>query len=189
MRRASTDTSALSDEVLLSACAHGDEGALAVLFDRHREAVHRFLDRMIGAPQDVLEDLLQSTFVEVWRCADRFHGRSKVTTWIIGIAHNMARHHLRDTIRRRAAFDTLAHRPPPAVATPEEETVGHEKAKKLRAALAELPEKMRAAFVLTEIEELPGKDAAEALGIKPNALWRRVFEARKRLRRALEEER
>jgi RNA polymerase sigma-70 factor (ECF subfamily) len=189
LRRAPTEPGVLPDEALIGACARGDEAALAALFDRHREMVHRFLDRMVGAPPDVLEDLLQSTFVEVWRCAGRFRGRSKVTTWIIGIAHNMARHHLRDTIRRRAAIDTLLHRPPPRVATPEEETAGHERVQRLRLALAALPEKMRAAFILTEIEELSGKDAAQALGIRPNALWRRVFEAKKRLRRALEEER
>ena len=84
LRRVAGDPAEMSDVALLAACAVGDSAALGALFDRHRSAVQRFLARL--ADQRDTDDLVQETFLQVNRSADRFRGRSSVKTWILGIA-------------------------------------------------------------------------------------------------------
>src|SRR5262245_55323646 len=110
LRRASGKPEELSDEALLAGGALGDPAALGALFDRHHRAVHRFLSRLVGSPRDV-EDLLQATFIEVRRAGGRFDGRSAVLTWLLGVAANLARHHVRGEARRHAMLAAVSVEP------------------------------------------------------------------------------
>src|SRR5919198_5579541 len=74
-----------SDEVLISRIAAGDRLAMQVLFARHHVRVYRFVLRLVGNPT-VAEDLISEVFLDVWRQADRFEGRSAVSTWMLAIA-------------------------------------------------------------------------------------------------------
>src|SRR5450432_3742122 len=94
----------LCDEALVLACVAGDGRALEELFYRHGAQVHRVLVRLGHVDRKDLEDLVQSTFLEVHRSAKGFSGRSAVSTWILGIAMNVARHHVRGEARRRSAM-------------------------------------------------------------------------------------
>src|SRR5437773_6089350 len=74
-----------SDEVLIGRIASGDRLAMQVLFARHHVRVYRFVLRLVRE-ETLAEDLLSEVFLDVWRQADRFEGRSSVSTWLMSIA-------------------------------------------------------------------------------------------------------
>jgi RNA polymerase sigma-70 factor (ECF subfamily) len=188
LRRAAGATAELSDEALVAACVTFERAALGALFDRYHARVHRFLWRLVGTRPHDVDDLVQATFLEVWRCAADYRGRSPVRTWVLGISANLARHHVRSGLRRTAAFEVL--RGSPAAPVDPTEAAGHrELVGRLGHALEALPEPLRVAFVMCDLEEIPGVEAAQALGVRPGTMWRRLHEARKALRTALEERR
>ena len=76
---------ASSDEMLVARIAAGDRLAMQTLFARHRTAIYRWLLRFVGN-ETVAEDLLSDVFLDVWRQAGRFEGRSAVATWLLSIA-------------------------------------------------------------------------------------------------------
>ncbi len=184
LRRVAGDPVEMSDTALLAACAVGDGAALGALFDRHRSAVQRFLARL--ADQRDTDDLVQETFLQVNRSADRFRGGSSVKTWILGIAVNVSRHHRRAEVRRNSATTTFIGQPQPSPITPDEATRKREFAMHLQRALVELPHDLRVAFVMCDLEEVPGVEAAAVLAVREGTLWWRLSEARKALRAALE---
>src|SRR5215210_381702 len=85
MSRTSGAMQATSDEVLISRIGSGDRLAMQVLFARHHVRVYRFVLRLIGDPS-LAEDLISEVFLDVWRQAGRFEGRSAVSTWLLAIA-------------------------------------------------------------------------------------------------------
>src|SRR5690242_16087239 len=78
-----------SDAALLRLVADGDKSALQVLFGRHNVRVFRFLMRIVDN-EATAEDLVSEVFLEVWRKAAQFEGRSQVSTWIMAIARHKA---------------------------------------------------------------------------------------------------
>jgi RNA polymerase sigma-70 factor, ECF subfamily len=180
--RASVRGEELSDEALVAACATGDTAALAALFDRHHRLVLRFVSRASSAGPSDVEDLAQSTFLEVWRCSPRFGARGSATSWMLGIAANLVRHYVRGEIRRRSAMAGLADRPGGAAARPDDVAARQQLLDRLGAALGELPHDLRVAFVLCDLEEVPAVEAARALGVRQGTMWRRLHDARRRLR-------
>ena len=74
-----------SDEVLIGRIAGGDRLAMQVLFARHHVRAYRFVLRMVRN-EATAEDLISEVFLDVWRQADKFEGRSAVSTWILSIA-------------------------------------------------------------------------------------------------------
>ena len=178
----------MTDEAIVAACASGDTAALGLLFDRFHKDVVRFLSRLLGSDHRELDDLAQATFLEVWRAAGRFARKSTVKSWILAIAHNLARHHLRSESRRKTALSLLEHRPQKTARSQEDEVGDHLLLERLARALKTLDPLRRTAFVMCDLEEISGVDAANALGVRPGTLWRRLHEARKQLKRALEED-
>lgn len=188
--------SELSDASLLHACALGDMAALGLLFDRLHDRVYRFLARLLGPGRPELEDLVQATFLEVCRAAPNYKGQAAVSTWVIGIAANLARRHARGEQRRRGLHALAAEQPVPDAGQgqgpgqgknrPDEEAERRQLLARLQAALDELPQDLRTAFVLCELEEVPGVEAAKLVGVPAGTLWRRLHEARLRLRAALD---
>jgi hypothetical protein len=83
LRQATAQAS--SDEMLVARIAAGDRLAMQTLFARHRTAIYRWLLRFVGN-ETVAEDLLSNVFLDVWRQAGRFEGRSAVATWLLSIA-------------------------------------------------------------------------------------------------------
>ncbi len=185
-RPTSEDPSELSDEALVAACGTNDPTALALLFRRHSAALQRFLSRLAGVDARDLEDLVQATFIAVNTAAAGFRGTSSVRTWILGIAANIVGKHVRGELRRRTLRTKIAEIPREPIRGPDQQAEHNQTLARLEAALADLPHDLRAAFVLCVIESVPGKDAAEVLGIREGTLWRRLHEARVQLRQAVE---
>ena len=169
----------LTDEGLVAACATGDRAARSLLFERHVDAVHRFISRMRSSDADSVDDLVQMTFVAAFQAASRFRLGS-VRGWLFGIAANLVRSHARREIRRKSALRVVAETAPSAREPDDPAVVA-----RLPAAIAALPHDLRAAFVLVDLEGQRGSEAAATLDIPEGSLWRRVFHARKALRAAL----
>ena len=74
-----------SDEVLIARIAGGDRLAMQVLFARHHVRVYRFVLRLVRN-EATAEDLISDVFLDVWRQAGKFEGRSAVSTWMLSIA-------------------------------------------------------------------------------------------------------
>jgi RNA polymerase sigma factor (sigma-70 family) len=172
------------DEALVGAIAQGDAAALAALFDRHQQAVFRFCSRLAGGDAEV-DDLVQRTFLEAWRGAPGFRRQSAVRTWLFGIAANLARHHARSEMRRGAFLASVREQPSDEGARPDHHAERREQWARLSRAAEELPHALRVAFALCDVEGISGVEAARALGVPEGTLWRRLHEARKKLREAL----
>jgi RNA polymerase sigma-70 factor (ECF subfamily) len=187
LRRVSGKTEELSDLALLSALAQNDRVALGALYDRFHRDVVRFVGHLVRRDNAIVEDLLQMTFLEAYRSAPRFRGDSSVKTWLFGIAANLVRTHVRGEQRGRAAMASLASIDHDAPASPSDQMIAAQRRRWLAAAIDGLTPALREAYVLCVVEEVPGKDAARALGITESSLWRRLTDARAALRAAIEE--
>lgn len=178
----------LSDEALVAGCAIGDERCLSELYSRHHGSVRRFLDRFLGAHAPEVDDLAQQTFLTAWQSADRFRAESRVSSWLIGIAANLARSHCRKERRRLDLFNLFAVREPEGPIMSDELISKKQLVERLQQAVNALPHHLRVAYVMCEIEDIPGTEAAKVLGVRPGTMWRRLHDARRRLRAALQEE-
>jgi RNA polymerase sigma-70 factor (ECF subfamily) len=87
---------AASDRALIAAVAAGDGSAMQLLYSRHSVRVFRFISRIVKNPQ-LAEDLVSEVFLDVWRSARSFRGKSQVLTWLLSIA----RHKAFSALRRR----------------------------------------------------------------------------------------
>lgn len=175
----------ISDEALLAACAVGDSAALGAVFDRHHEAVYRLVSRLLRTDPADIDDLVQMTFLEVWRSSSRYCGRGSVKSFLFGIAANTVRHHVRSAQRRREAISDW--QPPTCSNAPDDVASRAQQVNRLAAALDQLPHDLRAAYVLCDLEDIPGVEAARMLDVRAGTLWRRLHDARRALRAAIEE--
>src|SRR3974390_3732435 len=94
-----------SDEVLIGRIANGDRLAMQVLYARRHVRVFRFVVRLVR-DESTAEDLISEVFLEVWRQAGKFEGRSSVSTWVLSIARFKALSHVRQ--RSEAPYDEEA---------------------------------------------------------------------------------
>jgi RNA polymerase sigma-70 factor (ECF subfamily) len=176
-----------TDDHLVAAVARGDGRALGALFDRHHRGVYRFISRLCGADSGDVDDLVQNTFVRVGDGAGRFSAQSSVRSWIFAIASHVAHDHIRAEIRRRNQVRSTDLQSPTVPERPDQGFEGREALARFRVALDGLSHDLRVAYVLCELEDTPGKDAALALGVPEGTLWRRLHEARQILRHAMRE--
>jgi len=177
------DLQQLPDEALITAAAAGDNAALEELFQRHGDAVYRILSRLRTIDRRDLDDIVQTTFIEVRRSAGSYDGRASVGTWVIGIALNVARRHTRGEVRRRAAVSAIAELPTTTVAaTPYDQASHRQLLARLASAFDELPHDLRVVFTLCDLEGLRGVEVARVLEVPEGTVWRRLHDARARLR-------
>jgi RNA polymerase sigma-70 factor (ECF subfamily) len=184
LRRTTGRSEELSDEALLAACGVGDNAALGALFDRFREPVYRYLARLERSSTADLDDLVQRTFLTVQRAATSYRGKGSVRSFILGIATNERRHHIRSEGRRRAMLVLAADSEPmPAPRAPDRSAEERQLIARAAEALERLPEPLREVFVLTTLEGLSGAEVASALGLRTGTVWRRLHDARAIIRR------
>ena len=177
----------LSDVDLVRCVARRERAAMAELFDRHHERVHRILARLRSVDSADVDDLVQTTFIEVQRSAARYGGQAAVGTWIIAIAVNVMRHHVRREVRYRTALAGRAREAPSGSTTgsPFEECSNRQSMARLANAFDRLGREQKEAFLLCDVEGLRGTEVARALDLPEGTVWRRLHEARMNLRRHL----
>jgi RNA polymerase sigma-70 factor, ECF subfamily len=170
----------LSDLEVTKRVAKGDKRALETLYSRHSSRTYKFLCRLM-ADRTAAEDLMHDVFLEVWKSADRFEGRSSVTTWILSIA----RYKALDARRRRRSL-TEHDLPARAEPTPEAAAMESSTGTFMRKCLDKLSEEHREIIDLVYYHEMSVKEAAEILDIPEATVKTRMFYARKKLKEMLE---
>ncbi len=175
------------DDSLVARLTRGEAAAVGEAYDAHHVAVRAFAKRLVGEPA-AAEDLLHEVFVTLPRAIRGYRGDSSLRTFLISIAVNHARHHVRGAARRRRALEGLAREPTGSVADPEHDARRKELARLLSRALDELPWDQRVAFVLCEVEERTSREVADIVGAPEATVRTRLFHAKKRLRAILDQE-
>lgn len=175
------------EDPLIERLRRGDAAAIGEAYDKHYAAVRSFARRLTG-DDAAAEDLVHDVFVSLPGAITRFRGGSSLKTFLISIAVNHARHHLRAAARRRAAMERLALEPEPSAPNPERELSRAFLAQALNRALDALPDAQRVAFVLCEVEDLSSREASEIMGVPEATVRTRVFHAKQKLRTLLDEE-
>jgi RNA polymerase sigma-70 factor, ECF subfamily len=177
-----------SDEELMLAYGGGDAGAFDVLYRRHRGPLYRFLLRQLGDAASA-EELFQDVWMRVIDARDRYEVRAKFTTWVYAIAHNR----LIDFYRAGSRAVMLDHEQSEAALEdlPAEEIdaglkLDRKRAlERLLAALAELPEAQREAFVLQQEGDLSLEEIAAVTGASRETVKSRLRYAVAKLRASL----
>jgi RNA polymerase sigma-70 factor (ECF subfamily) len=180
IRRAGPNARASYDAVLLSRVATGDKTAMHILFSNHHVPVYRFVLRRLR-DQALAEDVTSEVFLDVWRHAGRFEGRSTVSTWILAIARHKALTAARPR-RNQLPFDeSMVETDGNAAEHPDAILQTRDRSKLMRECLAGLTAEHREIVDLVYYQEQSIQAVATILGI-PNATAKtRVFYARKRL--------
>jgi len=183
----------IQDETaLLAALQAGDKTAFAELVAAYSPQVYNVALRLLGDPAEV-EDTLQETFLSAYRSLASFEGRSSLSTWLYRIATNAS------LMRLRRRQDAVSLDEPIALPdgellprqlvdwsqAPESVLLSAEARRTMADAIAQLPDTLRAAFVLRDIEGLSGQETAEVLGVSLAAMKSRLHRARLFLREQL----
>jgi RNA polymerase sigma-70 factor, ECF subfamily len=172
------------DDALRRAAALGDADAFAAVIERHGPAMFRYARRMLNDHGDA-EEVVQDAFVAAWKALPDFRGDAKLRTWLF-------------TLTARKAIDLLRKKRPTPVADetftglaagddPVEPAVRTELLEALDAALAELPDRQRAVWLLREVEEMSYGEIAEVLATTPTVVRGQLARARVALQEKLED--
>jgi RNA polymerase sigma-70 factor (ECF subfamily) len=172
-----------SDELLLKYVAEGDKAAMHIMFARHRTRVLRFIRRTIRNPC-IAEDLANQVFLDVWRTANRFENRARVSTWLLSIARFKAINSLRERTHENIDQDDVRGIADPGdtpdVALDRKQTKGI-----LRACIAKLSPAHREIIDMVYDRENSAAEVSEMLDIPLATVKSRMFYARKQLARML----
>ncbi|HBM89979.1 MAG: RNA polymerase sigma factor [Parvibaculaceae bacterium] len=176
---------ASQDDALMAALADGDPKAGRALVDDHLTHVLAVARRMLG-DQAEAEDVAQDTFMRAWKAAGRWEpGRAKLSTWLHRIAMNQCLDRLRKKKPEPLApdFDAPSDRP-----DPEAELYQQQLGRRIDGAIQALPERQRAAIVLSHYQHLSNQEASEILGVSVEALESLLSRGRRALKQSLRPE-
>lgn len=173
----------IDDRRLLERIAEHDRVAFEAFFRAHGRSVHRFLGNLVR-DEGLAEELTSDVMVEIWRSAGKYSGRSRVRTWMFGIAHHKAI----DALRRHRAptipLDGLVA-VPGSGESPEDAALRAAERARLDGALATLSPEHRTVLQLTYLEGFPQAEIAEIVSCPVATVKTRAFYAKQRLREAL----
>jgi RNA polymerase sigma-70 factor, ECF subfamily len=178
-RRAGPNARASHDAVLLGRIACGDDAAMRMLFANHQIAVYRFVLRRLR-DKELAEDVTSEVFLDVWRHAGRYEGRSAVSTWILAIARHKA-FSARPRSRPIRLEDDMVEANGNAVEDPGAILQAQDRSVVLRKCITRLSAEHREIIDLVYYQEQSVESVATILGIPRNTAKTRVFYARKRL--------
>lgn len=170
---------ATSDEMLLEKIANGDRTAMHTLYARHNVRVYRFVLRMLRDTA-ATEDLVSQVFLDVWRSASQFEGRSQVSTWLLSIARFKALTALRQRKHEDIDQDDVMQIADHAD-TPEASLDRSRTSAILRACVARLSPAHREIVSLVYYHEKSVEEVAQLIGIPAATVKTRMFYARKQL--------
>lgn len=167
--------------------ARGDAEAWTALYRRHHPRVYRRI-RLLTGSASVAQDLTQDCFVRAMVKLPTFAGASKFSTWLHGIATNLVRDHWRKVGHRnkkKASLEQVESLNAESKPGMDQNLAHRQKMHVVYEVLSELPETLRMAFVLRELENLSSNEVAELLETTRNNVDVRVNRARQKVRAAL----
>lgn len=183
-------THADPDAELVTRWLGGDLSAFEALVSRHERRVFRLLYRMLGSREEA-EDAAQDAFLSLYRHGHRFRREARFSTFVYRVAANAALNRRRSMGRTRARIEELKMRQsagdhvPVGPRDPRDSALGNEVQRQVQAALLSLPDDLRAAIVLYDIEGQSYREIAEALEIPEGTVKSRIHRARNALRSLL----
>ena len=182
----SNDTPADTD--LVTRLRAGERAAAEEVYVAHHAAIRGFARRLVGDTA-AAEDIVHETFVALPRAVRRFRGDGSLRAFLIGVAANHSRRHIRSAMRRRRATERLAAREEVSVRTVDatSQLINRQLANRLWAALDALPIEQRVVFVLCEAEQRTSVEVAEIVGAPEGTVRTRLFHAKRKLREMLED--
>lgn len=169
---------------LVESVRRGDAAAISTVYRQHHVAVRAFAQRLVGDVESA-EDLVQDVFVALPSAIARFRGDASLRTFLVSIAVNRAKNHVRSAMRRRAALAKLGREPEPSSPDLQRDLERRQLADTLMLALDELPLEQRVAIVLSEIEERTSAEIATIVGAPEGTVRTRIFHAKRKLRETL----
>ena len=174
------------DQQLVERAQRGDKKAFELLVAKYQRKINRLLSRFIRDSAEI-DDVAQEAFIKAYRALPSFRGESAFYTWLYRIAVNTAKNYLVAAGRRAPTstqFDSeeaesfddghqLRH-----MNTPEAELMSKQIASTVNDTMQELPEELRTAIMLREIEGMSYEDIAEAMNCPIGTVRSRIFRAR-----------
>ncbi|GAB3625242.1 RNA polymerase sigma factor RpoE [Pandoraea terrae] len=174
------------DQALVERVQKGDKAAFELLVAKYHRKIIRLVSRLVRDAAEV-EDVTQEAFIKAYRALPQFRGESAFYTWLYRIAVNTAKNHLA-TQGRRAPTSTDANAEEAEtfaeadqlrdINTPESMLMSKQIAQTVNAAMEALPDELRTAITLREIEGLSYEEIAEAMGCPIGTVRSRIFRAR-----------
>lgn len=168
----------VDDSDLVARCRAQEPAALRKLFEAERRRVHGLLFRVVGSNVH-MDDLLQDTFLEVFRSLPGFRGESSLRTWIDRCAVRVAFAHFRK--KARGLRLEPVHDVASLAASPEESTVRREAVRRLYSELERLEPVQRLAFTLTAVEGRSSSEVAALMDCTVTTAKLRAWRARRAL--------
>ena len=181
-----SDLAELDDAALMHRVRADDRDAFAVLVRRHEKMLLNFFARS-GVQYDC-EDLVQQTFLRLYRYRNRYVATAKFTTFLFLLARQVWIDELRRRKRRERLAEGLSAEPHPEFAESAAVEAGAAGGMDLERALAMLPESLRQVVELGVYQDLPYAEVAEILKIPVGTVKSRMFSALAKLRTFLEKE-
>jgi len=178
----------LDEPGLVGACLAQRPGAFDLIVERHRRAVYQLCYRFVGNHEDA-SDLSQDVFLRAYRGLRSFRGQSTLATWLYRIGVNVCLNRvtakttlgkLTEPIEEKQFVDVRAE-------SPSELMLKDERAARVRAAIAQLPRKQRAALILRTYHEMSHQEIADLLGSSVGAVKANFFHALGHLKKLLAE--
>jgi RNA polymerase sigma-70 factor (ECF subfamily) len=174
---------ARTDEELMAAYVAGDAAAFRVLFDRYAGVLFRMVRRRLNSDSDA-RDVVQQTLLQMHRARLDFRADSRLRPWLFTIAMNLVREQYRRQGRRRE--QALEPELLPSRAPDDGSGIEHsERAERIRAALATLPDQQREVIELHWFEDSPYEEIAHIVGASVAAVRVRAHRGYERLRKIL----
>jgi RNA polymerase sigma-70 factor (ECF subfamily) len=174
-----------SDKKLVKRVQKGDKGAFDLLVLKYQHKIVNLVMRYVRDPELAL-DITQEAFIKAYRALPRFRGDSAFYTWMYRIAVNTAKNHL--AAQRRRPMDVELDLQDPEqydlhsklkeTDTPEGLTLGNELKEVVERAIAALPEDLRTAIILRELEGMSYEEIAQTMDCPVGTVRSRIFRAR-----------
>jgi RNA polymerase sigma-70 factor (ECF subfamily) len=186
---------AVDDRLLVERAQKGDYAAFDQLVTNHRGKIYAMIVNMVKNDADAW-DLTQDAFIKAWKALAKFENRSKFSTWMFRISHNVVYDwkrkrkiesdgELDDNIFSIDRIDPSARTTPSMPESPDKEMQKSELRQQIGEALAKLSEKHREVVLLREVQGLDYKEIAEILDCSIGTVMSRLFNARKKLQTLL----
>lgn len=174
------------DQQLVARAQHGDQQAFGLLVSKYQRKLARLLSRLIRDPAEV-EDVAQETFIKAYRALGNFRGDSAFYTWLYRIGINTAKNYLVSQGRRAPTSTDFDSEEAEGfddgdllrdINTPERMLFTKEIGETVNAAMEALPEDLRTAITLREIEGMSYEDIAKMMDCPIGTVRSRIFRAR-----------
>lgn len=180
------------DQLLVERVQRGEQAAFDLLVRKYQSRILAVIGRYISDFSEA-QDVAQDTFIRAYRALGNFRGESAFYTWVYKIAINTAKNHLVASGRRPptddVAVDDAMHFGSDSQlkdrATPENELLRQEIERNVTAAVDELPEELRMAITLREVDGLSYEEIAETMNCPIGTVRSRIFRAREAIDRRI----